>query len=126
MHQRGRILNRFVELVEEHADDLAWLLSSETGKPIKEAIAEIGNCRNFVNGYVEKAKHLYGESLIGEAEPGQEKCMQITVREPIGVIAAIIPFNFPCDLFGQKDTICFNNGEMPLLLSHLTIIRLLL
>ena len=102
MHERGRILEKFVDLVEESADDLAWLLSSETGKPIKEAIAEIGNTRNFVYGYVEKAKHLYGESLVGEAEPGQEKHMQITVREPLGVVACIIPFNFPCDLFGQK------------------------
>ena len=102
MHERGRILEKFVDLVEENADDLAWLLSSETGKPIKEAIAEIGNTRNFVYGYVEKAKHLYGESLVGEAEPGQEKHMQITVREPLGVVACIIPFNFPCDLFGQK------------------------
>lgn len=102
MHQRGRILNRFANMVEDNADELAWLLSSETGKPIKEAMAEISNTRMFVNGYVEKAKHLYGESLIGDAEPGQEKCMQITVREPLGVVAAIIPFNFPCDLFGQK------------------------
>lgn len=102
MHERGRILLKFVDLVEEKADELAWLLSSETGKPIKEAIGEIANVRAGVYGYVEKAKHLYGESLIGEAEPGQEKCMQITTREPLGVIAAIIPFNFPSDLFCQK------------------------
>ena len=102
MHKRGRILEKFVNLVEENAERLATLLMKETGKPIKEARAEIGNTRTFVSGYVERAKHLYGESLPGTAEVGQEKTMQITTREPIGVVACIIPFNFPCDLFGQK------------------------
>lgn len=102
MHERGRILEKFVDLVERDKERLANLLSQETGKPIKEALAEIGNTRTFVYGYVERAKHLYGTSLPGEAEPGQEKTMQITKRYPLGVVACIIPFNFPCDLFGQK------------------------
>ena len=102
MHKRGRILEKFVDLVEENSERLAQLLMEETGKPIKEARAEIANTRTFVCGYVERAKHLYGESLPGGAEVGQEKTMQITTREPIGVVACIIPFNFPCDLFGQK------------------------
>ena len=102
MHERGRILEKFVDLVEAKAEDLARLLSSETGKPITEARAEIANTRTFVYGYVERAKHLYGMSLPGDAEAGQEKTMQITKRYPLGVVACIIPFNFPCDLFGQK------------------------
>ena len=60
LHERGRILEKFVDLVERDKEELATLLCRETGKPIKEARTEIGNIRNFVYGYVERAKHLYG------------------------------------------------------------------
>ncbi len=102
LHERGRILEKFVDLVEENKEELALLLCRETGKPITEAKAEIANTRTFVYGYVEKAKHLYGITIPAGGEVGQEKTMQMTIRQPIGVVACIIPFNFPCDLFGQK------------------------
>ncbi len=102
MYQRGEILKKFVDLVEQHKEKLAALLSAETGKPITEALAEVGNTKVFVNAYVEKAKHLYGKSIPTGIEPGHEHTIQYTVREPLGVVACIIPFNFPCDLFGQK------------------------
>lgn len=102
IHERGKILMNFAKLVEEEKNTLASLLCQETGKPITEAIAEIANLQISVPAFVEKAKHLYGTSIPSGTEPGQEKTMQITVQEPLGVVAAIIPFNFPCDLFGQK------------------------
>lgn len=102
LHERGKILEKFVDLVEENKEELALLLCRETGKPITEAKAEIANTRTFVYGYVEKAKHLYGITIPAGGEVGQEKTMQMTIRQPIGVVACIIPFNFPCDLFGQK------------------------
>lgn len=102
LHERGRILEKFVDLVEENKENLARTLCMETGKPITEARAEIGNTRGFVYGYVERAKHLYGMVIPQGNEAGQEKTVQYTVREPLGVVACIIPFNFPCDLFGQK------------------------
>ena len=102
LYERGSILEKFVDLVEKNKEELANLLSSETGKPIKEARAEIGNMRTFVYGYVEKAKHDYGNVIPAGSEPGQEKTIQLTVQEPLGVVACIIPFNFPSDLFGQK------------------------
>ena len=102
IHERADRLYRFVELVERDKDRLAKLLSEETGKPIREAYGEIANVRIGVRGFVERAKHLYGESIPAGSEAGQEKTMQIVTREPLGVIAAIIPFNFPSDLFCQK------------------------
>lgn len=102
LYERGRILEKFVTLVERDAETLAMTLCRETGKPIKEARAEIANTRTFVTAYVEKAKHLYGINIPTGNEPGQEKTVQFTIRQPIGVVACIIPFNFPCDLFGQK------------------------
>lgn len=102
MHERGRILRNYIELVEKESDDLAKLLCAETGKPIKEARAEISNVRIFVEGYVEKAKHLYGINIPEGIEKGQENTIQYTKRYPLGVVACIIPFNFPSDLFHQK------------------------
>ncbi len=102
LHERGAILYKFADLVEARKEELAQLLSKETGKPIKEARIEIGNTRLFAQGYVEKAKHEYGDVIPSGSEPGQEKTLQLTVQAPIGVVACIIPFNFPCDLFGQK------------------------
>lgn len=102
LHERGHILYKYVELVEKNASELAKLLSDETGKPITEAEAEIANQRTFVEGYVEKAKHLYGINIPVGNEMGQEHTIQFTTQSPLGVVACIIPFNFPCDLFGQK------------------------
>lgn len=102
IHQRAEILYKFVNLIEENKERLAKLLSNETGKPIKEAIGELANVKIGVTAFVERAKHLYDNSVPVGQEAGQEKTMQITKRYPVGVIAAIIPFNFPSDLFCQK------------------------
>ena len=102
IYDRADILYKFVDLIEENKERLATLLSNETGKPIKEARGEIANVRIGTRGFIEKAKHLYGKSIPEGSEAGQEKTIQFTKRYPIGVIAAIIPFNFPSDLFCQK------------------------
>lgn len=102
IHERAEKLNKFVELIERDKERLARLLSNETGKPIKEARGEIANVRIGVKAFVERAKHLYDTSIPCGQEAGQEKTMQITKRYPLGVVAAIIPFNFPSDLFCQK------------------------
>ena len=102
VHERGRILLKFAEYVKDDAENLASLLSQETGKPIKEARAEIGQVQICVPAFVDQAKHLYGQVIPAGSEIGQDKTIQITERYPIGVVAAIIPFNFPIDLFGQK------------------------
>lgn len=96
------ILKTFLNLVDENKDDLALTLTNETGKPINQSYAEIGNIRIGFEGFIEKAKHLYGNVIPFGTEAGQEKTLQLTLREPVGVVACIIPFNFPCDLFDQK------------------------
>lgn len=96
------IMYRFLDIVDDNKEKLAQVLSQETGKPIVEARAEIGNIRIGFSGFCEKAKHLYGKTFPAGLEPGQDKHVLITKKEPIGVIACVIPFNFPCDLFDQK------------------------
>ncbi|MBE5740971.1 MAG: aldehyde dehydrogenase [Clostridiales bacterium] len=100
--KKVELLKIFLGDVDENKDDLAKTLSKETGKPIAQAYAEIANIRIGFEAFMEKAKHLYGNVIPAGTEAGQDKTIQMTVREPLGVMAAIIPFNFPCDLFDQK------------------------
>ena len=102
VHERGAILMRFVGLVEANQESLARTLSDETGKTISEARGEIANILIAFPAFVERAKHLYGEVIHEGRELNQEHHVLLTTREPIGVFACIIPFNFPCDLFDQK------------------------
>lgn len=102
IHERVDVMMRFLELVERDKEDLASTLSQETGKPITEAQAEIGNIPIAFHAFSERVKHLYDEVVPAGIEAGQENTVLITRREPLGVVVAVIPFNFPCDLFDQK------------------------
>jgi succinate-semialdehyde dehydrogenase/glutarate-semialdehyde dehydrogenase len=102
IHEKADILLKFVAMVEEDKEKLARTLSDETGKPITEARGEIANIPIAFKGFVEKAKHLYGKIIPNGQEKNQEHHVLLTVKEPIGVVACVIPFNFPCDLFDQK------------------------
>jgi succinate-semialdehyde dehydrogenase/glutarate-semialdehyde dehydrogenase len=102
LHEKGDILLKFLALVEENKEKLARTLSQETGKPITEARGEIANIPIAFKAFIERAKHLYGEIIPNGQEKNQEHNVLLTVREPIGVVACVIPFNFPCDLFDQK------------------------
>jgi acyl-CoA reductase-like NAD-dependent aldehyde dehydrogenase len=118
VYARGNIINKFVAMTQEpkQKEMLASLLSQETGKPITEAFNEIGNIPTLFTGFVEKAKHLYGEVFPTGIEPGTEANISFTVREPLGVVGCIIPFNFPVDLFGQKIAPALVAGNSALLL----------
>jgi succinate-semialdehyde dehydrogenase/glutarate-semialdehyde dehydrogenase len=102
VHEKADILMKFLDLVARDHESLAQTLCAETGKPIVEARAEISNIPIAFRAFAERAKHLYGETIPAGMEAGQEHHILITRREPLGVIAAVIPFNFPCDLFDQK------------------------
>ena len=102
LHERVTILMNFVSLVERNKEDLAKLLSDETGKTIKEAYGEIANVSIGISAFCEKAKHEYGQMIPAGQEKGNENTLQYTMQVPLGVVVAIIPFNFPSDLFCQK------------------------
>lgn len=102
VHQRVEIMYKFIGLVDRDKEDLARTLSNETGKCITEARAEIGNIPIAFKAFSERAKHFYGQTIPGGMEAGQDNTVLIVKKEPLGVVAAVIPFNFPCDLFDQK------------------------
>jgi len=129
IYKRSNVIHRFLELVENNKESLALTLSKENGKPIREARAEITNIGIGFSAFAEYAKHYYGKTIPQGTEPGQQNNFQIVTREPIGVVAAIIPFNFPCDLYDQKvapalmmgnSVIVFPSSDNPLTLLMLT------
>lgn len=102
VYQRVELAMRFVELVRQHKDELAETMTRESGKTITESRNEINNVFTSWPAFCEKAKHLYGEVIPSGMERGHDKNIVLTKREPVGVVACIIPFNFPCNMFSQK------------------------
>lgn len=102
VYRRVELAKRFLQLVEENRTELAQTLSLESGKNITEVNIEMNNIFTAWNAFCEKIKHKYDEVIPNGCEFGHDKNIVITRREPVGVVACIIPFNFPCNLFNQK------------------------
>jgi len=96
--ERSKILRRWYELIIEHADELALLLTKEQGKPLAEAKGEILYGAGFVELFAEEAKRIYGETI-----PTHKPDARIVVmKQPVGVVAAITPWNFPNAMITRK------------------------
>ena len=96
--ERSIILRRWYELQMEHLEDLALILTTEQGKPINEARGEIRYGASFVEWFAEEGKRAYGDVIPGH---GHDKRI-ITIKQPIGVVAAITPWNFPNAMITRK------------------------
>jgi len=96
--ERSAILRRWFDLLIAHREDLALLMTSEQGKPLAEALGEVDYAASFVEYYAEEAKRIYGETI-----PTHRTDARIMViRQPIGVVAAITPWNFPAAMITRK------------------------
>ncbi|CAD0186591.1 Succinate-semialdehyde dehydrogenase [NADP(+)] GabD [Ruegeria sp. THAF57] len=96
--ERAAILRRWYDLMMENAEDLGRILTAEQGKPLAEAIGEIGYGASFIEFFGEEAKRVYGETI-----PGHQRDKRITVlKQPIGVAASITPWNFPNAMITRK------------------------
>lgn len=98
--QRSEYLLAWYQLIMQHSDDLAMLITREQGKPLAEAKGEISYAASFVQWFAEEAKRAYGE-LIPSPWPGSR--IQV-LRQPIGVVASITPWNFPAAMITRKAT----------------------
>jgi succinate-semialdehyde dehydrogenase/glutarate-semialdehyde dehydrogenase len=96
--ERARILRRWYDLIVANADDLAMILTAEQGKPLAEARGEIIYGAGFVEWYAEEAKRTYGD-VIPTNNAGRRL---VTIRQPVGVTAAITPWNFPSAMILRK------------------------
>ncbi|MDE2221235.1 MAG: NAD-dependent succinate-semialdehyde dehydrogenase, partial [Gammaproteobacteria bacterium] len=96
--QRATILRRWFELMMANQHDLAQLMTAEQGKPLAEAAGEIAYAAAFVEWFAEEARRLNGEII-----PGHQPDKRILVmRQPVGVVAAITPWNFPAAMITRK------------------------
>lgn len=111
VYQRAELAMKFLELVKKNKEELAETLTLESGKNITEARNEINNLFTAWPAFCEKAKHLYGNVIPNGMERGHDKNIVLTKREPVGVVACIIPFNFPCNLFSQKTAPALLSGN---------------
>jgi len=102
LDERSAILRKASRLLAERRNEMALTISSESGKPIKEARIEVQRGVQTLTFSAEEARRLVGEVVPMEASPPGKGRMAITVREPLGVIAAITPFNFPLNLALHK------------------------
>ena len=96
--ERANLLKRWHELILEHADDLAMLMTLEQGKPLAESKAEISYAASFVEWFAEEARRAYGDVIPSHA--ADKRIMAL--RQPIGVVAAITPWNFPSAMITRK------------------------
>ena len=96
--ERAAILRKWFELMLANADDLALLLTSEQGKPLAEAKGEIAYAASFVEWFAEEAKRVYGDTIPAT----QADKRLIVIKQPIGVSAAITPWNFPAAMITRK------------------------
>lgn len=95
---RANILRRWFNLMMEHQDDLARLMTLEQGKPLAEAKGEISYAASFIEWFAEEGKRIYGDTIPGH----QADKRLIVIKQPIGVTAAITPWNFPSAMITRK------------------------
>lgn len=96
--ERSAILRRWFDLVMGNSEELARLLTSEQGKPLTEARSEIAYAASFIEFYAEEAKRVYGETIPSHVRDGRI----VVLRQPVGVVAAITPWNFPAAMVTRK------------------------
>jgi acyl-CoA reductase-like NAD-dependent aldehyde dehydrogenase len=101
-HRRATILRRTANILEERREALATTIAREAGKAWKHALGEVNRAVETFTFSAEEAKRLHGETIPLDASPTGEHRMGFYLRSPIGVVAAITPFNFPLNLVAHK------------------------
>jgi succinate-semialdehyde dehydrogenase/glutarate-semialdehyde dehydrogenase len=96
--ERAAVLMRWFALLQQHADDLARIMTAEQGKPLAEAKGEVAYAASFVEWFAEEARRVYGETI--PTTDGNKR--YLVLKQPIGVCAAITPWNFPIAMITRK------------------------
>ncbi|UVK48189.1 NAD-dependent succinate-semialdehyde dehydrogenase (plasmid) [Mesorhizobium sp. AR07] len=96
--ERSDVLWRWHQLIIEHADDLAAILTAEMGKPLAEAKSEVSHAAAYLQWYAEEANRIYGETI---SAPSTDRRL-LVIKQPIGVVGTITPWNFPASMVARK------------------------
>lgn len=95
---RARILRRWYDLIMKHQEDLAAILTAEMGKPLAEARGEVSYGAAFIEWFAEEARRIYGDVIPGHAKDKRI----LVIKQPVGVVGAITPWNFPIAMVTRK------------------------
>ncbi len=95
---RAALLEKWHQLIIEHADDLAIIMTAEQGKPLAEARGEVLYGASFVKWFAEEARRIYGDTIPA---PSEDRRI-LVLKQPVGVVAAITPWNFPIAMITRK------------------------
>ncbi|TDF98059.1 aldehyde dehydrogenase family protein [Paenibacillus piri] len=101
-YRRYEILKKTSELLLEHKQELARIITQEVGKTMKESVTEVERTAQTFEISAEEAKRIHGEGVPVESSPGAENRLAFTIRMPVGVVCAITPFNVPLNLVAHK------------------------
>ncbi|CAG7904998.1 hypothetical protein BRARA_G03666 [Brassica rapa] len=96
--ERSRVLRRWFDLLVAHKEELGQLITLEQGKPLKEAIGEVAYGASFIEYYAEEAKRVYGDII----PPNASDRRLLVLKQPVGVVGAITPWNFPLAMITRK------------------------
>jgi acyl-CoA reductase-like NAD-dependent aldehyde dehydrogenase len=110
-HERSRILFRVATAMEDDLENLATLLARENGKPLAQTREEVKAAIRIFWGFGEEAKRLFGRVIPMDAVPGMESHLGMAIRQPVGVVAAIVPFNYPVELYAHKGAAALAAGN---------------
>ena len=110
-HERSAILFRCAAAIEARKAELSELLAAENGKPVRQTREELGATIRIFRGFAEEARRIFGQVVPMDAVPGQESHFALTIRQPLGVVAAIVPFNYPVELYAHKGAAALAAGN---------------
>src|SRR3954468_619656 len=97
-HERSRLLRNWSQIIQEHKAEIAEIMTLENGKPLAESLGEVDYATSYIDWYAEEAKRIYGRTV-----PASSETKRIVVtRQPIGLVAAITPWNFPAAMMTRK------------------------
>lgn len=96
--ERADILTQWADLIDQHKDDLATIMTAEQGKPLTESRGEIGYANSFIRWFAEESKRIYGDVIPST----NQDLRYIVLKQPVGVCAAITPWNFPAAMITRK------------------------
>ena len=116
LHERITVMKKFLALYDEHRDELIDYVTKEGGKPIKVATGEYNYTRTFFDQYIEQSRFVGGETLPINNLPSYPDSLVMTVREPLGVVVGVLPFNFPLSQVPHK-------AVAPLLMGNSVILK---
>lgn len=97
-HERARLLKEWSNLIQEHKKSIARVMTLESGKPLQESLGEVDYATSYIDWFAEEAKRIYGRTIPAHTE---SKRILVT-RQPVGVVAAITPWNFPAAMMTRK------------------------